>query len=147
MGLISEISNKIVFIDTAPLIYYIEGNSKYQKILNEIFDLNVKRKFKFITSTLTLLEVLVLPIKLNEFELVKKFESILVNSETLRIIDLDKKIARKAAEIRAEHKFKTPDSIQLATAIEYSADYFLTNDKKLKVKNIDSVLLEDFINN
>jgi chitinase len=50
MGMIEEIKGKTIFIDTAPLIYYIEGSSKYQKILNKLFDLNVKKHFELITS-------------------------------------------------------------------------------------------------
>jgi predicted nucleic acid-binding protein len=41
-------------------------------------------------------------------------------------------------------KAQTPDAIQIATAIYYPADYFLTNDKRLKsVTEIKIITLED----
>lgn len=44
-------------------------------------------------------------------------------------------IAEKAADLRAKYGdsgLKIPDAIQLATAICYDAQLFLTNDKRLK---------------
>lgn len=40
-------------------------------------------------------------------------------------------IAEKAAQLRATHGLRTPDAIQLATAISSSAAFFLTNDDRL----------------
>jgi predicted nucleic acid-binding protein len=40
-------------------------------------------------------------------------------------------IATEAAQIRAMHGIKTPDSIQLATASIGGANVFLTNDSRL----------------
>lgn len=42
-------------------------------------------------------------------------------------------IAIKAAEIRVKYNFSTPDALQIATATERKADYFLTNDFRLKL--------------
>jgi len=36
------------------------------------------------------------------------------------------------AEIRAHYHFKTPDAIQIATAIISGADYIVTNNKACK---------------
>lgn len=37
---IQVFSSSIVFLDTSPLIYFMEGQSKFQKILSRLFDLN-----------------------------------------------------------------------------------------------------------
>lgn len=37
----------------------------------------------------------------------------------------------RAAELRAQHGFKTPDAIHLATALVQAADVFLTGDAGL----------------
>ena len=67
---INTLRNKIIFLDTAPLIYFIEGHSEYQPQLQKLFELNDQGDFKFITSTITLLEVLVKPLKLGETRIV-----------------------------------------------------------------------------
>ena len=129
---IQEFENTIVFLDTAPLIYFIEGNSIYQSKLEKLFKLNDEKYFQFQTSTITLLEVLVKPLKDGERKIVDKYTSILTNAEGIEIFDITIQIAVKAGEIRANYNVKTPDALQLATAITHKANYFLTNDLRLK---------------
>lgn len=60
---IQDFASKTVFLDTAPLIYFIEGNSEYQPIVSHLFDFNDEGGFSFVTSSVTLLEVLVKPLR------------------------------------------------------------------------------------
>ncbi|MEO6721864.1 MAG: hypothetical protein ABIN67_15960 [Ferruginibacter sp.] len=60
---IENLKDAIVFLDTAPLIYFIEGHSEFHDKLEKLFRLNDENHFKFITSAITLLEVLVKPLK------------------------------------------------------------------------------------
>ncbi len=129
---IEDLKNRIVFLDTAPLIYFIEGNSDYQEKLEKVFNLNDDGLFKFITSSITLLEVLVKPLKDGETNIVEQYKTILANAEGIDIFDITSIIAVKAAEIRAKYNSRTPDALQIATAIERQADYFFTNDHRLK---------------
>ena len=148
MGLIEEFKDKRIFLDTAPLIYYIEERKENIEILDPLFDINISGYTEFITSTLTLLEVLVLPIRLKRQDLVDQYEIILTQSDSIDIIDLNTEISRLAANIRADYNYKTPDSIQLATAINYNSNYFLTNDKKLTHKDLIIITpnsLKDFL--
>ena len=66
MGIIKKLKSKNVFLDTAPLIYYIEENSKYLPLLSNLFLANSNGEFLFQTSVITLLEVLVHPMRKNE---------------------------------------------------------------------------------
>ncbi|MFH1321554.1 MAG: PIN domain-containing protein [Bacteroidota bacterium] len=132
MGIKDKLINKTVFIDTAPLIYFIEGHSKYQDQLLEIFQANKQGQINFVTSTLTLLEVLVQPIRLKRQDLVDKYEQILTTSPNIDIYDIDIETSMRAAQIRADYHLRTPDSIQIATGIVNGATMFLTNDSELK---------------
>ena len=38
-------------------------------------------------------------------------------------------IADYVVELRAQYRFKTPDAIQLGTAVACGADYIVTNDR------------------
>lgn len=146
MGLIQKLTNKNVFLDTAPLIYYIEENQRYAKILDNLFVTNSKGKFKFQTSVITLLEVLVQPMRQNEQQLVEQYKNILCSSPTIEIFELNIEVTVRAAGFRARYGVKTPDAIQLATAVYHSADYFLTNDIRLKsVNEIEILILDELI--
>ena len=141
---IAELKSKTIFLDTAPLIYFIDGHSGYQPILNELFKANDNGLFTFITSTITLLEVLVGPLRAGRQDIVTQYQTLLTNSTNIDILEITVGIASIAAVLRAKYNLKTPDSIQLATSIEYDADYFLTNDLKLKnVSNIKVITLSD----
>jgi predicted nucleic acid-binding protein len=130
-----EFKDALVFLDTAPLIYFIEGHSEYQKQLSKIFRYNDDNYFRFLTSSITLLEVLVKPLKDGEAKVVEQYKKILSSAPGLYIFDITSSIAIRAAEIRAKYNARTPDALQVATAIEQNADFFLTNDLRLKVIN------------
>jgi predicted nucleic acid-binding protein len=141
---IADFQNKNIFLDTAPLIYFIEGNSQYQENLKQIFEANDKGSFTFITSSITLLEVLVKPLKEGQQELADKYKRILTNAPGIEIFDVTNNLSVKAAELRAKYNLRTPDAIQIATAIDNNADYFLTNDIRLKlVPEINIIILSD----
>ncbi|HCS19291.1 MAG TPA: hypothetical protein DIW47_01805 [Bacteroidetes bacterium] len=146
MGLTAGLLDKTVFLDTAPLIYFIEGHSIYQDPLFELFKANDEGKLRFATSTLTLLEVLVQPMRLNRSDLVDKYEQILTSSPHLDIYDIDFRIARRAAQLRAKYNLKTPDALQIATCVERKSDVFLTNDVDLKkVTEVAVLTLKEII--
>jgi len=139
------LKGKTVFIDTAPLIFFIEKNPKYS-IVKPVVCLIDSGQAKGLTSTITLLEVLVLPLREGNKKLADAYRSILLSSKNLETCEISNAISEKAATLRAKYGFKTPDSIQLATAIIRRVDYFLTNDLALKqINEIKVVVLEDFI--
>lgn len=144
MGLNKRFLHKTFFVDTAPFIYFIEKNKKYHKKLFEIFQLNDTGYINFQTSTLTLLEVLVQPLKFDQLKLAAQYEQILTTSPNLAIYTVDVTISKRAAELRAYYNLKTPDAIQLATALEKKADIFFTNDLDLKkISEIEILTIED----
>lgn len=143
---VASLKQKSVFIDTAPLIYFIEGHSQYQAPLKELFIFADSGQLTFITSTITLIEVLVKPYMAGRTDVAAQYQQLLLNSPGIDLYDVNSTIATKSAELRAEYQLKTPDAIQLATAIENNADYFLTNDIRLKkVTTIKVLVLDDLL--
>jgi predicted nucleic acid-binding protein len=129
---IQDFASKTVFLDTAPLIYFIEGHSVYQPILFRLFEFNDKGGFSFVTSSVTLLEVLVKPLREGQKAIAEQYRDILSTAPGIELFDVTSAIAEGAAQLRAKYNVRTPDAIQLATCIEFGADYFLTNDNRLK---------------
>jgi|SRR5680860_209892 len=144
MGLKENYSGKTIFIDTAPLIYYIEGHSVYNEKLRAFFESVDDGDVILQTSVLTLLEVLVQPIRLKRLKLAHKYETILTSSPNIEIYDIDLETSRRAAELRANYNLKTPDALQIAMGIEKNANSFLTNDYELnRVREIHILTLEE----
>lgn len=141
---VQDLASKTVFLDTAPLIYFIEGHSNFQSILTRIFDLNDKGSFSFISSSVTLLEVLVKPLRDGHVAIANQYRDILTLAPGIELYDVTSSIAESAAQLRARYSLRTPDAIQLATCIELGADYFLTNDNRLKaIREVKVVTLAE----
>ncbi len=141
MGWLNKLYGKIICLDTAPLIYYIEENPVFIPTIDPFFDAMFRGDFEVVTSTLTLLEVLVHPIRNNNAYLAASYREILSNASHLRTIPVTAEIAEAASRLRAVSKIRTPDAIQVATAIVMGADYFLTNDSELPVLSPPKVLV------
>lgn len=135
-----KFDNKAIYLDTAPLIYYLEENTSYFNFLEKLFRKNENGDFIFYTSVITLAEILTLPMRLGNKKLIKQYQMFLLESPTLKVISVNGVIAKLAAKLRAEYSFRLPDAIHMATALEIKADYFLTNDLALnKVKGLQVI--------
>jgi len=146
MGLVDELRGSRVCIDTAPFIYFIEKDPKYLNIVRPIFAEIDAGNIEAMTSTITLLEVLVLPFKTVNESLAEEYREILLHAEGLTTYEIVHEVSELAAKLRAKYTIRTPDAIQMAVGILYGADTFLTNDSGLKkVKDIKVLTLEDFL--
>jgi predicted nucleic acid-binding protein len=85
-----------------------------------------------VTSVLTITELLTGPYKSKNFQLVEEYRSTLFSFPNLTFREMDYEIANQTAQLRAEYGLKTPDAIQLATALLEKADVFITNDTDFK---------------
>ncbi|MBI4378603.1 MAG: type II toxin-antitoxin system VapC family toxin [Nitrospinae bacterium] len=145
MGLIEELLGNRVCIDSSPIIYFIEKDPKFHGVLHPIFTEINAGNVDAITSTIALLEVLVLPFKTDNKFLTEKYREILLNSKGFSVYEVTNEISELAARLRAKYGIRTPDAILVATSIHYGARAFLTNDSTLKnVIEIKVLVLDDF---
>lgn len=132
-----------IFIDTAPFIYYLEGNSSAAEALDGLFR-DMGPKTRIFTSTITLSELLLEPFRDENIQLAAKCHLMLTYSQDLKIHTPDQTAAERAAQLKASYKLSTASALQLATAIVHKADFFLTHDERLKiVKEITVVTIKD----
>ena len=109
MEWINDLQEKTVGLDTAPLIYFIEENPAYIETVQFFFEAMDRGDFLVVTSTVTLLEVLVHPLRSNNRELATEYRDILLNSK-LMTLEVSSAIAEQAAQLRAAHNIRTPDA-------------------------------------
>lgn len=130
-----------VFIDTAPIIYYLQYSDLYYDNMRTFW--KEYNECDYLTSTIT--EYLTYPYKQEDMKLVNSFYAF-INDMDIQVKAIDGRIAEKAAKIRAEYKyFKTMDALQLATACIMGCDLFLTNDKQLRqFKEIKCITVDEF---
>lgn len=131
MGWIEALRGRIVAVDTAPFIYLIEENSTYLEMVCSFFSAMDRGEFRAVTSTITLLEVLIYPLRRHDVALAQQYREILLCAEGLTTVPLFPEIAEEGARLRAQYNITTPDAVQMATAIYEGASFFLTNDAGL----------------
>jgi predicted nucleic acid-binding protein len=137
---------KKIFIDTAPIIYYVEADAVWGPIVKKIIDTALLNKVRFVSSVVTLSEVLVKPYSESDELLQARFKQLLCAGKNLTLLEITTDIAELAAKFRGIYPtLKGMDSLQLAAAISSDSDVFLTNDRKLRnISEIKVMLLEDY---
>jgi predicted nucleic acid-binding protein len=122
-----------IALDTAVFIYLIEDHLDFAPALSPLFAAAEEGRVELVTSALTLLEVLVVPMRRGDVDLAKRYETVLTRGRGLRLVDLDRTQLRSAAHLRAAQGIRTPDALQLAAALTTGCGCFLTNDRRLPV--------------
>lgn len=139
------IKGRVVAFDTAPLIYYIEENLNYLPLVEELFESIDAGSAQGFTSVLTLLEVLVKPMREGREDIADQYREVLTASANIGLYPIGEAVCETAADLRSKYPWlRTPDAIQIATAISHHASTIVTNDDRWKrIAEIDVMVLDD----
>jgi predicted nucleic acid-binding protein len=131
MGLMAALGRGPIGVDTAIFIYFIEDHPQFVPLLEPLFREADEGRRELVTSSLTLLEVLVVPYRSGDHLLADRYENLLTRSRGVRVTEISRDHLRAAAQLRAATGVKTPDSLQLVAAMAAGCTSFLTNDRDL----------------
>lgn len=137
---------KVIGLDTPIFIYFLENNARYGPLAQLTLNGVEKGKWQGITSTITLMEITVRPWQLGRESAAREYEAVLVHFPNLSVMDVDRNVARAAAQLRAKYNVSPPDALQVAASLSFGAKAFLTNDKRLSrlQELIDVIVMDDF---
>lgn len=119
----------VIAFDTNIFVYYFEQNRRFGQAARRAISLLTKDKVRGVTSVISLIELLSLP---QSKAAVANLKDLYSQIARLTTVDVNEDIGLGAARIRREYRYRTPDAIQLATALIFKADIFFTNDRRLK---------------
>ena len=134
-----------LFLDTAPIIYHVEGVASYQPLTDVIFRSIQEGTIQAVTSAITLAECLVLPYRQRDLALIRQFRNVITRGVNTLYFGVDA-VAESAAEIRARYRLTLTDAFafQVAVALAAGSDAFLTNDAALKrVSELQVLVLDE----
>lgn len=95
------------------------------------------------TSTLALMELLVVPKREGNARLAHRYRALLRDILGAPLIALEEDVAEAAGSYRAMYGFKTPVAVQLASAVAHGYDVLYTNDLQLaRCPDLDVLLVE-----
>lgn len=129
-------------IDTSILIYLLEQNPRYINEARRLMRQIQSGKYQAVFSSIGLIEILTGPKRQGQYELAARYREIIARFPHLMIRGINESIVDTASDLRATYGIATPDAIHIATAIDFGAKKFITNDKGLrKVREIIIELL------
>lgn len=135
-----------LFLDTAPVIYFVEQHPQYFPLVREVFEQLRNTPLIGLVSPITLAECLVQPYRLGQTELQQEFIELMTDNNNIEFVPFAKEtLAIDAAQIRARYNLQLPDAFQIAVALAAGCDAFLTNDITFKrITELQVLVLNDF---
>jgi predicted nucleic acid-binding protein len=123
-----KVPTGLVYVDTNAVIYHVERIEPYRTAAESLWTDLDAGKAQVATSDLSLLEVLVKPLREGNSFLVALYRTVLLGTVGLQCLPITRQVLETAARLRADHNLKTPDAIHAATALQAGCASFVTND-------------------
>jgi len=135
-----------LFLDTAPVIYYVEGNQRYRDLVGVVFGRIDEGVITAVTSPVTLAECLVFPYRLAQQDLIIGFRDLILRGEHTLFVPIDDSVADGAAKLRSAYNLTLVDSLQVSVALTSNCQALLSNDEQLRrVRELDVIVLESLL--
>lgn len=130
MSLLDQLpSGSTVTVDTAPIIYVLDGNETFAPRYLPLFAAAEQGRLSLIVSTITVAEVLAGPLGNGDEILANRYLDVMTGSPGWRVWDLTAKVAELAARVRAQTRLRLPDAVQVATALSSHSAALVTHDR------------------
>lgn len=126
MNIASFTDGDLLLLDSAPIIYVLEGHPNFSSIFRPFFVAHDAGRVQFAVTTISLAEVLTGPLQAGDEALAERYRAVL---ETWHVVELTAEIAANAARLRASLRLKLADAVQAASAISINADALVTHDR------------------
>ena len=146
MGVMALPPAGTIYMDTQTVIYTVQQHPVYASVCQPLWQAARSGRPLVISSDLTLMETLVMPLRNNDAVLIHQFRQFLLHTD-VRLQPITQNVLEEAARLRAVVPgLKTPDALHAATALLHGCALFVTNDAGFRrVPHLPFVLLDDIL--
>lgn len=137
---LARMHGKRVYFDTAPIIYALENAAQFAEVSIPFIYASENRKIIGFTGAVTLAEMLVKPLQQGNAEYADVLKGLFACGDLFDCVDHTREAYVLAATLRAEHRYKFVDALQIATARTLGCQFFITNDHKLASSPLTEVV-------
>jgi predicted nucleic acid-binding protein len=137
-------SSGSIYLDTNAIIYSVEQIAPYDALLEGVWRAVQHTELGIVSSELTLLEVLVKPLREGKQALEQRYRRLLTASREVQLYPIERPIIEQALNLRATVGLRTPDALHAATAVQSGCVLFVTNDPVFRrVSGIEIIVLNE----
>ena len=135
---------KVAF-DASSIIYYVEEHEQFHAVVEPVFLKIAAQDATAHLSFVTLMEILVGPLRDRHIELANRYRDVLSDDIDFALHPVDRLIAERAASIRAQLRLRTPDAIVAASALESGCSHLVTNNPVFRREDgVRILVISDF---
>lgn len=120
----------LVYLDSNIVIYLIEQPAQFAARASARIAALAAAGDRVVVSDLTRLECRVAAVATGDQVTLAQYDAFF-SQAVERVMPLTSAVVDRATIIRGQHRFKTPDALHLAAAVEAGCQVFLTNDARL----------------
>ena len=121
-----------IYLNANCFIYSVERIDPYRELLDTLWQTVSVGQITIVTSELTLLEVLIKPLRIGDTATATTFRTVLQHAPDVQMLSVTRTVLEKAANLRATTNLKTPDALHAATALLHGCVLFVTNDSAFR---------------
>jgi predicted nucleic acid-binding protein len=144
MGEVALPASGPAYVETSAVIYFVERIEPYRTASLPLWDALHAGTLQVVTSDLTLLEVLVKPLRDGKPALATLYRNVLLGTSGFTCTPISRAILEEAARIRASYNLKTPDAVHAASGLAAGCTLFVTNDSVFRrVPGLNVAVLAD----
>jgi uncharacterized protein len=120
----------LIYLDSNIVIYLIEQSPPFGARATACIAALTAAGDAIVVSDLTRMECRSNPVAAAD-QVTLDLYDVFFGQAVARLMPLSRAVVDRATEIRGRYRFKTPDSLHLAAAVEAGCQNFLTNDLRL----------------
>ncbi len=141
------VAGEKIGLDTAPLIYYLNRQEPYFDTCLELMKRIESGRLRAVVSVVTEMELLAKETVQDQRQSLNDVEQLFRHLNNLHVLDVDRTIARRAADLRSHTRIKGLDAIIVATAITQGCRRVIGNDAEVsrRVTGIDYLTIDDML--
>ncbi len=109
-------TSRSVLLDTNAIIYFLAKFDRYAAVLQPLFQGAASGQFALVASVVTEAEVRVRPEATGDQAALAAIDEFFQRFPGLTVMPVDRAVARRAVQIRAEPRWRLPDALIVATA-------------------------------
>jgi predicted nucleic acid-binding protein len=120
-----------VLVDTAPIVYLLDGHPLARRF-TPLFEGGEAGRYLLMVTPITVAEVVTGPLRAGREAQALQYRAALCSGGAWSLLPIDDETAFAAARLRVRYRLQLPDALQLAAAVRHGCHGLVTHDRDFR---------------